>query len=264
MRRVLVVLVLALTLAGCEASRLDRAAAVVVSGRVLRADGSPAAGVAVALLRAPSFGEVTTGLVFIPLTFGTACLADPQAALCRGHSVKRATTTVDGGYSFDLTGADTRTAFGHARSFTVTTGVAGATVTANFKIQTEDLRLPDLQAWQPAVTVGAGRIAWDPPAPGSYEVVFEDTAGRRVWTLGSPGTEVTFDPRILEDTAGRLAVAARSDASAEGTGVGIRRQSDQVAYRGAAGAPLSRGRRCTVEPAGTTLSPCPLTDGDLA
>ena len=62
MRRLLVLLVLAVTLAACESSNLDRSAAVVVSGRVLGADGTPAAGVPVALEREPSAGEVTATL----------------------------------------------------------------------------------------------------------------------------------------------------------------------------------------------------------
>lgn len=272
MRRILVVLVLALTLAGCEASKVDRAAGVVVSGRVLVADGSPAGGLPVGLERQPTIGEVVTGLVVIPLTLFTACLSnEPVAALCRGRSIKRTTTAADGGYSFTLTGKDTQTAFGNARSFSVATQVppaagevAGAAVTADFKVQTENLRLPDLQVWQPRVSVAANRMAWDPPAPGSYQVVVEDGAGTLVWTFDSTRPDVTFDPRILEDTAGSLAVTALTNAGAEGTSVAVRRQSAGVGYRSAAGPPLSRGRPCTVGPAGAPAPACPVTDGDLA
>ncbi len=215
-----VVAVLALVLAGCgETSNLDRSAAVVVSGRVLRADGTPAGGVPVALEREPSVGEIFTGLVVIPLTLFTACLTDPPAALCRGRSVKRTKTAADGTYSFNMTGDDTQTAFGNARSFTLTTGTgeqAGPAVTANFKIQTEALVLPDLQLWQPAVTVAPGRIGWSPPADGEYRVGLEDTAGQLVWTFESPRAEVVFDPRILEDTAGSLAVSARTTGNRRG------------------------------------------------
>ncbi len=260
------VAVLALVLTGCqtERSNLDRAATVVVSGRVLQADGSPAVGAPVALEREPSAGEVITGLVVIPLSLFTACLVDPPASLCRGRSVKRATTSADGSYSFSLTGGDTQTAFGNARSFSLSAEVSGALVTADFRIQAENPRLPDLQVWQPAVTVGPGHLSWDPPAPGSYQVVVEDAGGQLVWTFDSTGTDVGFDPRILEDTSGSLAVSARTNATAEGTTVGIRRQSARVAYRSAAGPPISRGRPCVVGPAGTPVSPCPLTDGNLA
>lgn len=272
MRRILVVLVLALTLAGCEASKVDSAASVVVSGRVLAADGGPAGGVPVGLEREPSVGETLTGLVVIPLTLFTACLGDaPVAALCRGRSIKRTLTAGDGGYSFTLSGKDTQTAFGNARSFTVATQVppaagevAGAAVTAGFKIQTENLRLPDLQVWQPRVAVAANRIAWDPPAPGSYQVTVEDGAGTLVWTFDSTRPEVTFDPRILEDTSGSLAVSAVMSVGAEGTSVSVRRQSARVGYRSGAGTPLSRGRPCAVAPAVAPASPCAVTDGDLA
>ena len=264
MRRLLVVLFLAATLAACESSNLDRSAAVVVSGRVLRADGTPAGGAPVALEREPTAGEVITGLVVIPLSLFTACLADPPAALCQGRSVKRATTSADGSYSFNLTGRDTQTAFGNARSFSLSAEVSGALVTADFRIQTQSLRLPDLQAWQPAVTVVPGRIAWDPPAPGSYQVVVEDSGGQLVWTFDSTRTEVTYDPRLLEDTTGSLAVSSLTKTTAEGTTVGVRRQSARVLYRSTAGPPVSRGRPCSVGPAGTPVSPCPLTDGNLA
>lgn len=264
MRRLLVMVVLALTLAGCETSNLDRSAAVAVSGRVLRADGSPAGGVPVALEREPSAGEVITGLVVIPLSLFTACLVDPPAGLCRGRSVKRTTTAADGSYAFNLTGDDTQTFFGNARSFSLSSEVSGALVTADFKVQTENLRIPDLQVWQPAVTVAPGRVTWDPPAPGSYQVVVEDAGGQLAWSLDSTGTQVGFDPRLLEDTAGSLAVSARTTAAAEGTTVNIRRQSAPVAYRSAAGPPLSRGRPCAVGPAGTPASPCAVTDGNLA
>jgi hypothetical protein len=260
------VAVLALVLAGCQASNLERSAAVVVSGRVLQADGSPAGGVPVTLEREPTLGEVVTGLVVIPLTLFTACLAEPPAALCRGRSVDRATTTADGRYSFDLTGRDTQTAFGNARSFTLSTGTgeqSGAVVSASFRIQTEALVLPDLQLWQPAVTVAAGRIGWSPPADGDYQVVVEDTAGQPVWSFDSARAEVTFDPRLLEDTTGSLAVAARTSTTAAGTTVTIRRQSGRVAYRSAAGPPMSRGRPCTLAGTAAAVTPCPLTDGNF-
>jgi hypothetical protein len=259
---------LALVLTACgETSKLDRSVAVVVSGRVLQADGSPAGGVPVALEREPSVGEIFTGLVVIPLTLFTACLADPPAALCKGRSVKRATTTADGRYSFNLTGDDTQTSFGNARSFTLSTGArdqVGPVVSASFKIQTEALALPDLQLWQPAVTVAAGRVGWSPPAAGEYRVVLEDTAGQLVWTFDSPRTELTFDPRILEDTTGSLAVSARTTVAAQGTTVTVRRQSGRVAYRSAAGPPLSRGRPCTLAAAAASVTPCPVTDGNFA
>ncbi|HJV09351.1 MAG TPA: hypothetical protein VJ653_06705, partial [Acidimicrobiales bacterium] len=256
MRRLLLaVTLLAVTLAACETSKVDPSASVVVSGRVLAADGSPAAGAPVALEREPSVGEVLAGVVVIPLTFFTVCLAQ-AVRICRGRSIDRTKTGPDGTYSFNLTGSDARTTFGNAADFTVVTGVAGASVTADFKIQTEVLQLPDLPAWQPTVTVAAGRVAWTPQVPGEKQVVFEDGGGQRVWTFDTSGAEVTFDPRILEDTAGQAAVVARTSAGAEGTSVSIRRQSPGVAYRSAAGPPVSRGRPCQ-------LTPCPLTDGDF-
>src|SRR4051812_27051777 len=117
MRRFAAILaVAALVVAGCESSQVDGSATATVSGRILRADGSPAAGVPVGLEREPTVGEVVTGLVIVPLTLFTACLADPPPALCRGRSVKRTTTAADGTYAIQLKGDDTRTFFGNART----------------------------------------------------------------------------------------------------------------------------------------------------
>ena len=142
--------------------------------------------------------------------------------------------------------------------------MTGASVTADFKIQRENLALPDLRRWQPAVTVAAGHIGWDPPAPGSYQVVVEDGAGQLVWTFDSTRPSVSFDPRVLEDTAGKLTVSAVTSAGAEGTTVTVRRQSARVDYRSAAGPPLSRGRPCAAGAPAVPLTPCVLTDGNFA
>lgn len=107
--------------------------------------------------------------------------------------------------------------------------------------------------------VAAGRIAWDArEGASSYQVAIEDNAGQPVWSFDSRRPEVTYDPRILEDTAGTLAVSTRHGATAEGTTVRILRRSALVQYRSTAGPPVSRGRPC----AGAT--PCPLTDGDFS
>jgi hypothetical protein len=275
MRRLIlavVVGVMALTLAGCETSKIDSSAAVTVSGRVLRPDGAPAAGVPVGLERELSLGDALVGVFVIPLTLFTVCLADQPPELCRGRSVRRTTTAADGTYAFQLKGSDTQTSFSNARTLSVTAAlpagpgeVGGPAVTASFKVQTLLLALPDLQAWQPRVTVAAGRIGWERlDGASSYEVGVEDNGGQPVWSFESRGGEVTFDPRVLEDTAGSLAVSARSSASAEGTTVSLLRRSGRVAYRSSAGTPLSRGKPCTRGPTGTPVARCPLTDGDLA
>ena len=67
-----------------------------------------------------------------------------------------------------------------------------------------------------------------------------------MWTFDSTRTDVTYDPRLLEDTTGSLAVSALTRSTAEGTTVGIRRQSARVFYRSTAGPPPSRGRPCAV------------------
>ena len=82
---------------------------------LLAADGAPAGGAPVALVREPSIGEIFTGLLVVPLAFGLACLGEaPAAALCRGRPVERTVTAADGSYSLRLTGRETQTAFGNA------------------------------------------------------------------------------------------------------------------------------------------------------
>ncbi len=272
MRRVLVVVLLAVTLAGCESSQVDRSATVQVSGRVVRADGSPAAGAVVGLEPRPNAGEVLGSALLVPLTLFTACLADPPPEVCRGRSVRRTTAGADGTYSFQLKGKDTQGFLGTATTLALTAEVApaagevaGAAVTATFKVQTEQLTLHDLQLWQPKVTVGPGKVNWEGRAgAGSYQVLVEDTATRAVWAFDdAKKTEVSFDQRILEDTSGSLAVSTSDRDTAEGTTVGITRRSGRVAYRSTAGAPPSRGRPCAVGTGAPSTSPCPLTDGEF-
>lgn len=268
-RRLLAVLVVGVTLAACETSNIDSSAAVTVTGRVLGPDGGPVAGVAVGLEREPSVGEMVGGLFIIPLTFFTACLADPAPAICRGRDLQRTTTSAAGTYAFNMTGRKAQTAFGNAADFTLVAAVpaangerSGASVSAGFKIQTENLVLPDLQVWQPVVIVAPGRVTWSPPAGGgAMSVSAEDAGGQHVWTFDATRSELTFDPRILEDTSGTLAVSARTSAGAEGTDVSVTRRSGRVPYRNASGPPASRGRPCTI---GVPVAPCVLTDGDFA
>ncbi len=268
MRRSFAVLVvLGLVLVGCESSNLSRSAAVDVSGRLLRADGSPAAGVVVGLQRRPNIGEFLGSALLVPLTLFTACLADPPPAICRSGSVRRATTTADGTYSFNLTGKDTQGFLGTADTLALSAELppapgeaAGAAVTASFKVQTEQLRLHDIPFWQPKVTFAPGRIGWDArTGSSSYQVLLEDGKAQPVWSFSGGNAEATFDARILEDTSGSLAVSTTEKTTAEGTTVSIYRRSGRVAYRSTAGAPPSRGKPCTV----STGVACPLTDGDF-
>lgn len=96
-------------------------------------------------------------------------------------------TRVDGTYDIRFEGDDTQTAFGNARTMSLS-------------------------------------------AAGSYQVGVEDAGGRHVGSFDSSGRTVTFDPRILEDTAGSLVVSARSQTTAEGTTVGMLHRSARVGW----------------------------------
>ena len=89
--------------------------------------------------------------------------------------------------------------------------------------------------------MAGGRIGWQAPTGGArtYKVVAEDNGAQAVWAFDSTGPQVTLDPRVLEDTAGSVAVSVRSGATAEETTVDI-----STARSGCpTGAPPARRRR---------------------
>jgi hypothetical protein len=87
-----------------------------------------------------------------------------------------------------------------------------------------------------------------------------------VWAFASDGSQLRFDPRILEDSQGGAFVVAGRELHATGTAVHAEYGSARVPYAGSAGPPPSRGAPCTLQLEGrppAALDPCPLTDGDF-
>ena len=147
----------------------------------------------------------------------------------------------------------------------------GQVILAIFRVQTLQLELPELRFWEPEVKAGRGRVEWEGlPDSGygegdGYQVLFEDGEGRQVWQFRSGGTQLAYDPRILEDTRGGQTVVAQRKDVAPGTTLELAYRSSQVPFRGQ-GPPPSRGLPCSYAEEGSppvTLYPCPLTDGDL-
>lgn len=268
-RAVLVAGGCALVAVGCsDQSRIDPGAAVVVSGTARAPDGAPLGGEPVRLGSGVSAGEGA----FAVLTLGLAC----TTGICTGN-VHDTTTGADGSYRFDLEGRATQSSFGEALSQLVSVSgapegsqVSGPTTSARFRVQVEDVRLPVLELVDPRLSVdgGADVVArWSTPRPGPYELTFEEAQPAPVWRVPTAEGAAAVDPRVLEDTSGRVVVAGGSSARIEGSDVEIHWRSPGVAYVAGAGPPASRGRPCRfVDAAGAgapTTGGCPVTDGDL-
>ena len=274
------------SLAGCETgtpSALSPDQAVKVSGRLVGPGGKPVGLTRVVLYRQPSVGEALGSLFVIVASAGVACLADNPPALCRG--ARRVTTSADGSFVFNLKGSDTHEGSGHnAATFNLAAALpaggaslTGPETTVAFKMQVADLRLPDIQFWQPALShtaaAGSSTLAWT-PTPATlgeapvYEAEFEDPEGNLVWAYPAVKTPAALDSRYLEDFRGGVAVHARAHLVGPGTTFEFEYRSHSVAFAGTAGQPLSRRRACFLDDGNGVARrqgpPCTLTDGDLA
>jgi hypothetical protein len=251
-----------------EQSRIDPDAQIRVEGALQAPDGSPLADRPVRLGADISAGE---GL-FAVLTLGLSC----SSGKCSGK-VFDTTTNAAGSYAFTLKGRDTQSSFGEAVSELVSvsaapTGqqVSGASLSARFRVQTEVVRLPVLRLVDPGLdiqTEGDVIARWSTEEPGPYVVTFERADPVPVWEVPGGAGTVAVDPRVLEDTSGRVVVAGGVDDAIEGSEVNIRWRSPGVAYQAGAGPPPSRGRPCRyVDAAGApraTEPACEVTDGDV-
>jgi hypothetical protein len=205
------------------------------------------------------------------LSLGLVCVGGG----CRGR-VKDATTDGAGHYVFTLKGRDTQGSFGEAVSVLVAvTGapgrgqVSGPLTAARFRVQVANVRLPPLDLVDPGLEVDGDQVVgarWTTSKPGPYTVSFELAKDVPVWRTVAAQAPVAVDPRLLEDTSGRVVVSSTSDEAIEGSDVTLTWRSPGVAYVGGMGAPPSRGRPCRfMDAAGasTPPEPCGLTDGDL-
>ena len=267
--RAVLVVALGTSAGACfEGSRVDPDAAVVITGTARAPDGSPLADRPVRL--GGGVGTDEGALAF--LTLGLAC----TTGICSGR-VTDTTTAVDGTYRFDLTGRDTQSTFGQAVTQLVTVSaapgagqVSGASASARFRVQVDELTLPVLDLVDPGLVLeGAGEVEarWSTPRPGPYELTFEEAQLVPVWQVTSGSGTATVDPRVLEDSSGRVVVSAGSTDRVEGSDVDLRWRSPGIGYAAGAGPPPSRGRACRVLVDTGAVAPvagdCPVTDGDL-
>lgn len=260
---------LGIALAGC--SRVAHDAQVTLSGTAQHPDGSPLVDATVGLDVAPG-PSVLLAVPVIIATFGQAC----RTALCGAEHTTE--TDANGDYAFDLLGRDVQGLFGEevwlqagVRGTRTGDALAGPAGSVELVVRDEQVQLPTIRLWDPAVTIETDAVAWEALLPEQgdperTEIVFETLEGDRVWFGSAAPTGTDIDPRLLEDTTGGVAALVTLPG---GDPDGIERRqlrSSTHGYVSDAGAPASRGAPCeVVHHTGmrTALRPCTLTDGSL-
>lgn len=266
---------------GCATSRVADDAAVRIHGVVVDSAGHGLSGVTVRLVKEADLGEALAGLGAIAATVGIACVSPSPPVVCQ--RARTVTTGPDGGYAFDLRGADTKGTIGQASTVDVVVsypgdaGAPGPSTTAGFQVQTEDLPLPDLRPWTSPTSVtssGDQLIVSAAPFVGDgsggspgLRTRITDSASRELWSAGATGWHAEFDHRVLEDTIGTVHLEATTHLTAPGTPVDMTYTTAPAGISGTGRAADSRHATCAqVTAAGVThrVTPsCPLTDGDL-
>ncbi|GAA3747725.1 hypothetical protein GCM10022225_34490 [Plantactinospora mayteni] len=272
----------ALLVAGCATtSNVPGDAEVTISGRLARADGTPAAGVSVMLLKEPDAGEVIGGLLATVTSLGLLCLAE-AVDLCK--DARKVQTDSTGTYTFRLTGRDTQGSFNSASTMAISARLPGDGDTATgpalqtrFKVHRTALTVPPLTFWEPAdlvVRPGHSRVSFDwsdRPGPKNrkppkYTVtVTSGTEGNDVvWVADGVKPGGSLDARTIGDLRGHLHVTTTLKTKDDGTEFTTQYDSQRVGVVGALEPPQSRNAGCAVagrdgEP--EPLEPCSLTDG---
>jgi hypothetical protein len=279
-RRLVPALVALLILAACEPSQISSSATVSVSGTLQNQAGAPIAARQVVLGPQTHAGEAIGGTLLTLVSLGTLCLADPPPEPCASFLSRSSSmdTAADGRFSFTLSGSDVRTFFGNAQMMGVSAdlppapgALEGPAVLTTFRVQTEQLDLGPVRFWEPQFKPGNGKAEWDrtPKELGGgskYQLDFITDQGGPIWRVESTSGGVEYDPRVLEDSSGRVAVTALRSGVALGTTTDSVYRSAQLPFRGSAGKPLSRGRPCTLRKGNAAPVPmpgCGATDGRL-
>lgn len=87
-------------------------------------------------------------------------------------------------------------------------------------------------------------------------------AGIPIWGVDNASSPLSLDARVLEDYSGGIQVSALTNSTAPGTTLTTTYQSQGIAFANSAGAPLSRGQKCSF-PNSQSATPCNLTNGKL-
>ncbi|MEW5850056.1 MAG: discoidin domain-containing protein [Myxococcota bacterium] len=280
MRKMAATFMSLMVLAGCVESRLDPDAQVKVSGKLVRADGTPVPQHKVVLISEPDPAEALVDVLLVVETLGLICLTDDPPTICEGALTD--TTDAEGNFLFQLTGKDTQGDNSYANQFNLGaqlpksgTQLAGATSTQRFYIQTEELTVPNLKFWEssPVLTTEGALVKVEFVAPQESAeygrnietgVVFETVGKDHVWSQDLESGE-RIDARLLEDVQGGVHAVARSSDAIVGSAIKFHFRTGVEPFTGTAGAPTSRGKTCFAhgEAGAVELSPCTLTDGDF-
>jgi hypothetical protein len=248
-----------------------------LSGTVVHADGTAAAGVSITVTRLATNGEKVGDLLTAMFTGGLACIPD-NGDLCTAEDsvIDQPTTGSDGGYATALPRAYVpgyQTDADWLVAVTTAPGpgeASGPSSSYEMEVNTAAPVAPALTLWDaaPAIT-GEKLLTVSLPAPSlpadatpkRATTDFLDARGTSVLSLTAP----TVDARLLEDLALRVVGAREIDVVAKHVdgsttyhqhlvSAGVERTGTLV--------PLSRGKSCAAS--GPVVGPCPLTDGDLA
>jgi hypothetical protein len=252
-----------------------------IEGRVVDDDGQPVPGASVVVRRSPGIAERLTGAAAALFTAGIACVADID--VCDAESGVTARTVADDDGRFRLPlgreyieGGESDTDLYVTASEPPRDGeLTGPATTEELEVAQEVQTSPELQLWRPdldvRLTPEAVRVSWIPLDPErhddgdvSHALRFQTPDGDTIATLERSGDRL--DARILEDVAGHVALTGRGDITVGPTIYHQTYEAPRIAFDGAAGAPPSRGRPCSMTLVDATPAPidgCPLTDGDL-
>ncbi len=245
---------------------------VTLRGRVLRADGSPAANTPLVVDAVNDSGFALFGFF---ATFGMSalsCFAGPNE-LCPLPNSKRyrGTTDAKGAYSFTFEDAHYR---GQQTDtdYVLSIGVPSRHDESRMVVGSYELELldavhnaPDLRLWDPDVTVK--------PRERAYEVSYEARANSRdgMQVLigdqpagGDVAQERAVNARAVEDSTFTVAPTAKDDVTSAGTIYHQRFNAVPVTRKGRL-VPLSRGAACTAtRKDGARVASCAgFTDGEL-
>jgi hypothetical protein len=242
-------------------SRVDPEAKITVFGLVVDAEGRPVEGARVSVNASGDLSD------FIPFACLVGCSLDEDTE-----------TGDDGRFEVEFTGRDSQTPLGGARQLAATVadtgplppGAVGAgSVAALFRVQTEQVGLPDLLVWRPTIWVhGTGQtraltVFPEPPLGREMRLTIRDAQGNPLAPEQKVGHTDKIDARLIEDFDVRVDITASGDSG----GARVVHSSPVFAFRDAgAGPPPSRGATCRrYDEKGRlrTFDPCPVTDGNL-